>query len=44
MKDLKPGDLLKGITLENKGSLDIAKVALETSYEVTDAKKIRGKI
>ena len=40
MKDLKPGDFIeKNFTLENKGTLDIAKVALETSYEVTDAKK-----
>ncbi|EJQ98148.1 SipW-cognate class signal peptide [Bacillus cereus ISP3191] len=40
VKDLKPGDFIeRNFTLENKGTLDIVKVALETSYEVTDAKK-----
>ncbi|MGE1107645.1 TasA family protein [Bacillus wiedmannii] len=40
VKDLKPGDLIeRNFKLENKGTLDIAKVALEASYKVTDAKK-----
>lgn len=40
VKDLKPGDLIeRNFKLENKGTLHIAKVALETSYEVTDAKQ-----
>lgn len=40
VKDLKPGDFIeRNFKLENKGTLDIAKVSLETSYEVTDAKQ-----
>ncbi|CDO03282.1 Spore coat-associated protein N precursor [Oceanobacillus picturae] len=36
---IKPGDwMTRSFELKNNGSLDIAKVLLETSYEVTDAK------
>ncbi|KEK23002.1 TasA family protein [Bacillus gaemokensis] len=40
VKGLKPGDSIeRNFQLENKGSLDIAKVALETSYQVKDVKQ-----
>jgi len=39
VKDLKPGDWMnRSFKLENKGSLDIAKILLKTDYSVIDAK------
>ncbi len=39
VNNLKPGDyMIRTFKLENNGSLDIKKVLLDTSYEVTDAK------
>lgn len=39
VKNIKPGDsFLRDFKLENKGSLDIGKVIIETDYEVIDAK------
>lgn len=39
VKNIKPGDsFIRDFKLENKGSLDIGKVIIETDYEVIDAK------
>ncbi|AIM15346.1 CalY family protein [Neobacillus sp.] len=39
VKNLKPGDwMTRTFKLENKGTLDIAKILLKTDYTVTDAK------
>lgn len=43
VKDIKPGDWMnRTFNLKNSGSLDIAKVLLDTSYTVTDAKGDNG--
>jgi spore coat-associated protein N len=43
ISNLKPGDyMLKTFEMKNEGSLDIAKVLLDTSYTVTDAKGDNG--
>ncbi|MGG1573160.1 TasA family protein [Fictibacillus sp. NRS-1165] len=42
--NIKPGDtMLRGFELKNKGTLDIKKVLLDTTYTVTDAKGDNGK-